>query len=381
MNKTGILLAALLALGAAGAARANEGAQFQLSGFNFDSSMVINLVNNAQQTSGAITGYNAGPNAGVVSVTIQNTGTAAGYCYFVPILSQVSAGGYTFSCAGNQLVQGPVLQTVNPIQPGQTIVANLSNIEVAPGQNGYNGTVCMSIQDTFQNSSFSTVANTVLKMTLEACLQQCNVGGSPFGPKTCNVGGPSSFFTQPPANSSSCSLLIDPHNDGVPTNLPNFVWTPAFENGSTANIKYLLVVSETEGGQPWASIQVPQGQTYYQWQASDRAFEPGKKYWYHVISEEEVTNKPVGGQNGSGWNTEKWFMVASALDSGGSGVSTISGQDVYNFYAANAPASVKAVTAGMSLLGETPSDTITDPDFVYLMTHPDEIISISGQKQ
>lgn len=384
MTKPGILLAITLALCAPRIARAaqTEGiAVFQLSGFTFDSSMVINLINDAVQTNGVITDYNAGPNAGVVTVTIKNIGSAPGTCYFEPILTQINSGGFVFNCPSppNQLVLGPVLQTRTQIQPGQTLVANLNNFEVTSG--GYSGSVCTDIKSTFQGGSFSDVAKAVLKMSLEACVVPTDSSGDVLGPKACNVGGPSSFFTQPPANATACPLLIDPHNDNVPSALPNFVWTPAFENGSSAGIKYRLVISETEGGQPWASIEVPVGQDYYQWQASDRAFEGGKKYWYHVISEEDVTDKPVGGQNGDGWNTEKWFLIADALDGGGTGISTITGDDIATFYNTNAPASVKAITGDMELLDEGPSGCLSDPDVVYLLSHPSEITSISGQKQ
>ena len=393
MKITGLLLALILALPAAPmraahtAAAAPAGPSFLLSGVNFDSAMVFNMYNTVLQSNSTVNSFSFGSNAGVLAVTIKNTGSASGYCYFVAKAFQNGNG--SFGCGSQPLVISPVLQTLVPVPAGATIHANASSFGVVPGLPyqfpGTGASNCLkNYINQFTNGSSSgpssipvqQIVQTFETAQLQICLYPTDASGNPLGGQACTS---MSVFTQPPANISTCAMLIYPHNNGISTFLPAFMWTPAYYNGSSNNIQYTMVLSKSLGGVPWYSVVVPPNQTFYQYQATDRALEAGVKYYYYVLSTvANGSNKPVGGMNGQGWNTQKWFIINSGV---GPLASLVTLPDLSALVRQNASAAVNAALQGMALQSVGTAGAQSDPSVAAVLANPSRIKSISIVKK
>ena len=391
MNKKSVLPALVLALLAWGPLGAATSATFEISGLTFDQAMLFNMVNSAlNNPQGEIQNFNAGADAGVVSVNLHNTSAVAGYAYFVPIVRQYSSSGAN---CGGVIATGPVLQTRNLIQPGQTVMANASDMELVSGQN-YNGTgVCQSIQNQLQGnfggnggsgggksnalSAASTVVNELNQLQLSVCLELTTQGGSVVGGEACTS---MSIFAAPPSQNTTSSVEVYPNNTTVSSPLPNFIWTPAMFEGSTLGLEYELVLSQSVNGNPWYGVMITSGQTFYQWQATDRALQAGQKYWWHVVVLQSSTGRPVGGTNGQGWIApQSWFDYAP-MGSVGAGSAVVTLQQLGALVQAKASPTVLNALSGMLLEGVTPFGSLSDPDVAALVAKPTEIKNISVEK-
>ena len=391
MNKKSVLPALVLALLAWGPLGAATSATFEISGLTFDHAMLFNMVNSAlNNPQGEIQNFNAGADAGVVSVNLHNTSAVAGYAYFVPIVRQYSSSGAN---CGGVIATGPVLQTRNLIQPGQTVMANASDMELVSGQN-YNGTgVCQSIQNQLQGnfggnggsgggksnalSAASTVVNELNQLQLSVCLELTTQGGSVVGGEACTS---MSIFAAPPSQNTTSSVEVYPNNTTVSSPLPNFIWTPAMFEGSTLGLEYELVLSQSVNGNPWYGVMITSGQTFYQWQATDRALQAGQKYWWHVVVLQSSTGRPVGGTNGQGWIApQSWFDYAP-MGSVGAGSAVVTLQQLGALVQAKASPTVLNALSGMLLEGVTPFGSLSDPDVAALVAKPTEIKNISVEK-
>src|ERR1700677_682157 len=338
MNKKSVLPALVLAVLAWTPLRAATSATFQISNLTFDHSMLFNMVNTAlNNPNGLITNFNAGSDAGVVSVTIHNTSVNAGYAYFVPIVRQFGSGA---NCGG-VIATGPVLQYRNLIQPGQTVMANVSDIEIVSGQS-YSGTgICPAIKNQLQSnfggnggsgggnsnalSAAGTVVNELNNLQLSICLELSNQGGALQGEEACTS---MSIFAAPPSQNTTSAMEVYPTNTSVSSPLPNFIWTPAMFQGSTLGLEYELVLRQSVNGNPWYGVMIPSGQTFYQWRAQERARSAGEKYWWHVVVLQSGTGRPVGGTNGQGWIApQSWFDYAP-MGSVGAGAALVTLQQL-----------------------------------------------------
>jgi len=389
MNKKSVLPALALALLAWGSLGAASSATFQISDLTFDHSMLFNMVNSAiNNPNGLIDNFNAGNDAGVVSVTLRNTSTVAGYAYMIPIVKQYGNGA---NCGG-LIATGPLLQTRTLIQPGQTVVVNASNIEIVSGQS-FSGTgICANIKNELTNnfggnggsggasSAFSaagTVVNELNQLQLSVCLESANSGGAPLGEEACT---PMSVFAPAPSEATTSAMEIYPNNTSVSTPLPNFIWTPALYQGSTQGLEYELVLSQSANGNPWYGVQINSGQTFYQWQATDRALTSGQKYWWHVVVLQASSGRPVGGTNGQGWIApQSWFNYAP-MGSNGPGAAVVTLQQLGTLVQNNASPTVLNALSGMQLQSASPFGSLSDPDVAALVAKPAEIKNISVEK-
>lgn len=393
MNKKSVLpplFLALLAWGKLGAASVPAPATFQISDLTFDHAMLFNMANSAlNNPQGLIENFNAGADAGVVSVNLHNSGSVAGFAYFIPIVRQYASGA---NCGG-VIATGPLLQTRYLIQPGQTVMANVSDIELVSGES-YNGTgICQSIQNQLQGnfggnggsgggksnalSAAGNVVNQLNQLQLSVCLELATSSGSPQGEEACTS---MSIFASPPSQNTTSSMEIYPNNTTVSSPLPNFIWTPAMFEGSTLGLEYELVLSQSVNGNPWYGVMIPSGQTFYQWQATDRALSSGQKYWWHVVVLQSGTGRPVGGTNGQGWIApQSWFDYAP-MGGVGAGSAAVTLQELGALVQAKASPMVLNALSGMQLEGVTPFGSLSDPDVAALVAKPTEIKNISVEK-
>jgi hypothetical protein len=388
MSKKSVLPALALALLAwpAMAASVQPQATFQISNLVFDHAMLFNMVNTAI-ADGTIDSFSGGSDAGVVSVTIRNTGGSAGICYFVPIVRQANG-----NCPNSIVGTGPVLQTRTSIQPGQTVIANLSNIIPVSGQN-YSGTgICPSIKSQLNGnfggsggggsssglSAAGSVVNQLLQMQLVVCLVPSDSAGSPTGAEQACTS--MNVFAEPPSQVVTSAVEIYPNNTSVSSPSPNFIWTPALYNGSSLGLEYELVLSQSVNGNPWYSVLVGSGQTFYLWQATDRALQSGVKYWWHVVVLQASNGQPVGGTNGQGWIApQSWFNYAP-MGSNGPGAAVVTLQQLGTLVQNNASPTVLNALSGMLLQSASPFGSLSDPDVAALVAKPAEIKNISVEK-
>jgi hypothetical protein len=387
MNKKSVLPALALALLARVPLNAAAtGPVFQITNLTFNHSMLFNMINAAiQNPSGAIENFNAGNDGGVVSVTIRNTGSGQpAPCYFVPIVKQANG-----SCPEDVVATGPVVQTRTDIAPGQTLQANVSNLEVVAGQNFTGTGVCLSIKNLI-NGNFGgggtasklaaagNAVNELEQLQLVICLEPSTQGGSLLGgEEACTE---ASVFEAPPSQLTTSAIEVYPNNTTISMPMPSFIWTPAMYNGSSIGLEYELVLSQSVNGNPWYSVLIPSGQTYYQWQATDRALQAGTTYYWHVVVIQASSNLPVGGQNGQGWIApQSWFAYAP-MGSAGPGSAVVTLQQLGTLVQGNASPAVLGALQGMQIQGASPFGSLSDPDVAALVAKPSEIKSISVEK-
>jgi|GEM_PF-4230534 len=408
MNNKRILLvsALVLALGrlsgaTAGGPTPTPGtgtAVFEISNLTFDHAMLFNLVNAATQGNVAsFTG--AGPNAGIVSVTIHNSGTGSGTCYLLPTVIDDSNSAYNCDTNGN-LATGPVVQTTKVFKPGETASVNLGGFTLVSSTNY---SFCQNLKNLVGNnfggnnsnnnnnsnnsgspstsnvlSAVGSVVHELLQLPLTVCL-------SVVSPSTPGNGGaktcvPITVFVRPPSVTTASAMLIYPNNTTIATALPSFVWTPALVNGSSLGLVYELVLSQSANGNPWYSVQVPPGETFYQYQSTDRVLILKQQYWWHIIALQSGSMQPVGGQNGQGWSQPQGtftYTLTGAPNGFGAGVTLQALSQLIQLHASSA---VLQALSGMQLQSVAPFGVLQDPDLGALLAKPSEIKSISVEK-
>lgn len=364
-----------------------QGPVFQLSNLTFDHTMLVNMVNSAIQNNGIVNSFNAGPDAGVVSVTIRNVGGQAGYCYLIPVIKQAGSGQYNCN-SGGTAVSGPLLQTRTLIQPGQTLIANIASFNLASAV-GFNGSICQGLQNLLQNNfggnggssvggaikAENAAVSALQQLELYICLEVSNANGallSGAGDQACTS---IAVFERPPSAMTSLGQVLLPNDTGVSTNLPTFVWTPSIFNGTSSGLAYELVLSQDANGDPWYGVQVPGGQTFYQYQATDRALQPGVKYWFHIVTLQ--SGRPLGGSNGQGWNQpQSWFTYAPM----GTASATVTLAQLAALVQQSGSQAVVQALQGMQVQSVLPATTLNDPDSAALVAKPAEIKNISVEK-
>jgi hypothetical protein len=307
------LAAALLALPLAVRAGTPAG---QVSSFSVNQALILELYNTAQQTQGEVTSWPPNMNAAVIQATVKNTSAVdQKLCFQVVVQEPGSA------CAGNNLVWSPIISSKDEIKAGETRVLTAADFEISSIGTG-GGNFCTQfeeqIQKDFENVDIGNLQKAVdmfLKRRFQVCLVPVDCSYNASSPATPQSGNCTTLtLMQPnPGAQAQVGVLIYPHNNGVPDCNINFLWTPALYPGLGANdISYTLEVREGLEGEPLARVDIPAGQTYYQWSGRDRALEPGKKYHWRIVSRIAKSGKPFGGPDGRGWNIQKWFTCGDA---------------------------------------------------------------------
>jgi hypothetical protein len=93
------------------------------------------------------------------------------------------------------------------------------------------------------------------------------------------------------------------------------------------------------------------------------------------------SQKPVGGQNGQGWNTEKWFIYNTDTNALEAGPALVNYGQLDVLIQSQAKPPVKLALTGMNLESIVPLSDLADPDLLYLLSHPSEITNITVVKQ
>jgi hypothetical protein len=374
---------------------------FQISNLNFNHAMLFNMVNSAIANNGAINNFNAGTDGGVVGVTIRNVGSVAGYCYVIPIVKQAGNGQYNCynGVAGGTVATGPLLQTTTMIQPGQTLQANIGSFELAGGDGGFNGGLCQNLQNLVSNnfggnsnnsnggsgsassalSAAGGVVHELLQLQMSVCLVNAYSNGSPVPGSNEEACTQIAVFAQPPSVLTSAATLIYPNNTSIASPLPSFIWTPALYQGSSLGLQYQLVISQSRNGNPWYGVLISSGQTFYQYQATDRALQTKEQYYWHVVALNS-SQQPVGGQSGQGWNQPQGTFTYAPMGPTGFGEALVTLRQLGNLVSQNASPAVLRALAGMQIESAGPLGTLSNPDVAALVAKPTEIKNISVVK-
>lgn len=354
-------------------------ASVKVDGLTFNTQLMLEMYNVASQNNNVITSYPANLNPGVVTVRVTNLDTvnAATPCFQVVVNEPGSACG--------KVVDGPVLQVKDPIPAGKTVMLNANSFIVS---GTYNGKLCQAFEDEMKSqfdggdvSKLQSALQQFLKRRFQVCLIEapgCTGPGS--GSQSC---ADFEIFTSAPGSKASCSVLIYPHNNGVPNGFPNFLWTPAIYPGKTgADISYTLEVLEDGSNEAFTRIDIPAGQTYYQWGANDRTLLPGRKYQFRVISKLAASGQLIGGQNGQGWNTMKWFEIAATKGASvDEGPCSYTLEQLAAFVQANAGnPDVATALKGFKLSAVTSKQGLNDPAICRLLKDKKKLLGVTVVK-
>jgi hypothetical protein len=319
----------------------------QVQSFGLNNGLILELYNVAQQNNGVVSSYPAGLNPAVVQATVKNVGAQAGPLCFQIVLQEP---GVTCSdTSGASLVWSPVISTKMSIQPGETRSLGAADFETS---GSFQGALCSSFEADFKKDfedvsieDLPKVVDRLLKRRFQVCLVPVSCGGGSNAPSVSDAKSQCSVLTLFQANpgaQASVAGIIYPHNNGVPSCNLNFLWTPALYPGlSSSEISYTLEVRADGSEEVIARVDVPAGQNFYQWSARDRALEPGQKYWWRVISRKAKNGAPFGGQDGRGWNIQKWFICGEAP-----GKCRVTLADLDRFVQANAKPEVRDALKG-----------------------------------
>lgn len=308
----------LLAAFVSAAAVAPPAPAGQVQSFSINTSLIFELYNVAQQNNGNVSSYPAGMNPAVVQATVKNIGSSdAQLCFQIVVQED---GKTCADSGGASLVWSPVITTKDAIKAGETRSLGASDFTTQAG--GYQGNLCNSFEDDLKNdfqdvdpSKLGSVVDKLLKRKFKVCLVPVDCAAGSNDPSVADQRAQCSSFTlfQPnPGAQAQVGVLIYPHNNAVPNCNLNFLWTPALYPGlSASEVKYVLEVLEDQGGEPYARVQIPAGQTFYQWSPRDPQLKAGTKYYWRVISLKAKTGAPFGGPDGRGWNIMKWFTCGA----------------------------------------------------------------------
>jgi hypothetical protein len=304
-----------LALGwAASAVAVPATPQVKVNFVTINTTLILEMYNVAQQHNGVVTEYPADLNPAVVTGSIDNldANNPVTPCFQV-LINEV---GNVCADAGNPpLIKGPLLTLKSPVPAGAKNYPLNANSFIVSGN--YNGEFCTSFQKDIENqfsgadpSKLSDLVQSLLKRRFQLCLvpdDSCSYGT----PNTANGACTSlTIFTQQPGNIASVAVLIYPHNNEVPNEYPNFLWSPALYPGlGSGDISYTLELQDGRDGEILERIEIPAGQTFYQWKGTDRALTKGREYCWKVKSKVAKSGQYFGGQNGQGWNIIKCFTI------------------------------------------------------------------------
>jgi hypothetical protein len=312
-----LALAALVGISAGLPATATPTSPFSLTGFTVNPAFIISIYNVAKQNNNQVTQlppdlikYDS-----VVQILVNNTGSSAASPYFKLVVTDVSCGSI--------LVNSGILTTINPVGPGVTPIGAASLMVY---NNSFNSTTvnqCFQnqIQNNFQDpSQLQQAINQLINTTFTVCLELCDSSGNLIAAspgKQVQQCAPLQFFNQQSSNVTTIPILIYPHNNGINTFLPYFVWAPASKMGvDPSSIRYRIEIMEGDPGNPvYERIQFPEirpGQTFYQWSAGHRNLKAGTKYYWRAIGLDS-TNNPIGGNGDSGYNITKWFEIEDGV--------------------------------------------------------------------
>jgi hypothetical protein len=384
MTKRTVLMAVLAACFSASPAWSTppQPTGIKIQSFVLNSSLILEMYNQAQQYNGKVTSYPADLDPAVLSATITNPTNASITPCFVLTVQDNSV-----NCAndpnGPYMVTSPPITAKTALAPGQTRVFTAADFETT---GNYQGNFC-DAEKTALNSDFNGIkpgdASAVIAKLLQhqfiVCLREaaCSTGGTVGVQFACS---PFTLMTPNPGAVESCPVLIYPHNNDVPDSNVNFIWTPAIKSGlSPSDIAYELVISEFMDGAALTSIEIPAGQTYYSYSAKDYVLTPGVQYYYHVIAKDAKSGALIGGQSGNGWCVIKWFRFGAATATGACHYGLT---DLDAMVQNRGTADVKAALAGMHPVSlVSPADTFNDQDLCDLLARIDDLKAINVTKK
>lgn len=371
MKKVWMSLAA--ALVALPLALKSSAPQHTVSSFTINTALIFELYNVAQQNNGTVTTWPAGMNSAVVQAVVRNDGPEGQLCFQVVVREPGSA------CSGQNVVWSPTLRTREAVKSGETRTLTAADFDLDSGSGG--GSFCTEFEEQikrdferFDPGQIQKAVDMFLKRRFEVCLLPvvCGWDGSYV---SGNQGACSVFtlFQGNPGMQAQAALPIHPHNGPVPDCNVNFLWTSAMHSKLGAGqVAYTLELREGLEGEPLARVEVPAGQTHYQWSARDRALEPGKRYHWRVISRNARNGQPFGGPDGRGWNAQKWFSCGGdqSLDK-----CRYSLEDLDRFVQANADPKVREALRDLRIQAVA-SGKLDDPEVCRLLSGKARLSSV-----
>jgi hypothetical protein len=349
----------------------------------FNTTLILQMYNIAQQTNGIVTSYPGNLDPAIVTASIDNLdpNNAVTPCFVL----YITQPGNVCTDAGNPpLIKGPLLTLKAPIPAGaKNVILNANSFLVS---GNYNGEFCTSfknqVDSEFNNSDPSQLGNIIQKFMTERfhiCLvpdDSCNYSSDNVGNEAC-VDPDIGLLTLQPGGIASIAVLIYPHNQEVPDEFPNFIWTPALYPGlSPSDISYTLELQDGKDGEVFERVEIPAGQTFYQWKGgANRALIKGHEYCWKVKSKIAKSGQYFGGQNGQGWNVIKCFTVkGDAPDK-----CQFTKEDIDKWLQANGSPEVLKAIKGMTV--QQILDIENDPAICRFLTGKVDITSISVSKQ
>lgn len=366
-----LLAAALLALPLA----LKASVAHTVSSFGINQALIFELYNVAQQNNGQVTSWPAGMNSAVIQATVTNNGAPGKLCFQVVVTEPGSV------CSGGNVVWSPIITTKDVIQSGETRVLTAADFELQAGSGG--GSFCTNFEEqikkdfeNFDPGQIQKAVDMFLKRRFQICLVPVVCNHPASSPATPGTGNCTVFtlFQANPGAQAQVGVLIYPHNNAVPDCNINFLWTPALFPGlSAADIYYTLEVREGLEGEPLARVDVPAGQTYYQWSGRDRALKPGQKYHWRIVSKKKKSGQPFGGPDGRGWNIQKWFVCGSDQAASKCRYTL---EDLDRFVQQNAKPEVRDALKGF-LIKAISSGQLDDPAVCRLLSGKARLNSIS----
>ncbi len=287
-----------LAAGCWGAV-APSNCQLKLLGFQFNTQLIIQMWNAAQQTNGTINNFPANVDPGVFSMTVQNPTSQDQYVYIKISISDPGDPN------GNPIATGCPVTSLIPVKANSTATLFANNFQAA----GFSGTFNENYTNqNFQNMSPSKVSQFLTRkfvvclylMDGSDCRSSCSQDCEPF----------SVMLGSPGANTAG-PIPIYPNDMNVP-GFPLFSWTPATSSTlKPEQISYRLLLMEQPQGVPLFQKDLPAFTTSYQMTAQDGGaggLTKGRKYYWAVQAIDPGGN-PLGGSNVLSAANERWFVV------------------------------------------------------------------------
>ena len=356
------------------------GTGISIQAFTINSNIIIEMYNQAQQHNGQVTSYPDNMNPAVITATIKNASTSAVTPCFRMTVKQQSAPA---SCGASQtIVTSPLFTAKVALAAGETKVFTAADFT---SSGNYQGLFCDAAKDQFKKDfgdvdkdNIGKVVEKLLKEQFLICLSEADCSSGTLDP---SVQACSNFtiFTPNPGATESTAVLIYPHNNALPNCNINFLWTPGSKPGLTpADISYILDISEQMDGASFTSIEIPAGQTYYQYGAKDPVLTEGKQYYWRVIAQDATTKKKIGGQNGSGWNVQKWFRCGAAQE--GSQACRYTLADLDALVQNRGTQEVKDALKGMKPVRLVTPDTFDDTDLCKVLSRQADLKAINVTK-
>jgi hypothetical protein len=347
----------------------------EVQAFNINSGLLLQLYNNANQTSQQISSYPSNMDPTVVQATVRNTTDVEAKPCFRLVISDPSS-----SCGSNGIVKSPVIIVKEAIPANTTKVLTAADFTT---NGSYDGQLCSAFEDelkkNFDNIDASNIGKVVdyfLKHRYKVCLVEWDCTTDTQG--SSQACSDFTLFTPNPAAQASSSVLIYPHNNELPNCEFNFMWTPAMFPGlAPSDISYQLEISELADGEVLVRIDIPAGQTFYNWGPNDRKLENGKQYYWKVLSRNAKTGATFGGPDGRGYSAYKWFRCGAAAAQ----ACHYSLADLHQLVMNRATPEVKAALAGMKIKALLSPAAFDDQDICKLINRQAELNGINVTKK